>query len=72
MYFSLRILYIYPVTNQYMTLAQRAYELQQKINRCIDAYGECTHEDADELERLTDLMTEADQDEFINLYNTNQ
>ena len=39
-----------------MTLAERAYELQEKINRCIDAYGECTHEDADELERLCDLM----------------
>lgn len=51
-----------------MTLAERAYELQQKINRCIDQYGECTHDDAVELEDLCDLMTEEDQDEFLSLY----
>ena len=51
-----------------MTLAQTAYELQKKINRCIEAYGECTHSDADELDRLCDLMTPADEEEFIELY----
>lgn len=53
-----------------MTLAQRAYELQQKINERIDVYGECAHEDADELDRLCDLMTQKDEEEFISLYNT--
>jgi pyruvate-formate lyase-activating enzyme len=55
-----------------MTLAQKAYELQQKINLCIDTYGECTHEDADELESLCDLMTSEDESEFLSLYQTNQ
>lgn len=55
-----------------MTLAQRAYDLQQKINRCIEAYGECLHDDADELERLCDLMSPEDEAEFLNLYNQNQ
>jgi hypothetical protein len=55
-----------------MTLAERAYELQEKINRCIDAYGECTHEDADELERLCDLMDQEDQYEFLALYGMDQ
>lgn len=55
-----------------MTLAERAYKLQEKINRCIDAYGECTHEDADELERLCDLMTDKDQEEFLMLYQLKQ
>lgn len=49
------------------TLSQKAFQLQQRINRCIDAYGECTHEDADELERLCDEMSAQDQDQFIML-----
>lgn len=55
-----------------MTLAQRAYDLQQKINLCIDTYGECTHEDADELERLADLMTSEDETEFLELFKERQ
>ena len=51
-----------------MTLAQKAYDLQKKINLCIDTYGECTHSDADELDRLCELMTAADEQEFIELY----
>ena len=51
-----------------MTLAQKAYDLQQKINLCIDTYGECTHEDADELERLTDMMTSEDESEVLELF----
>ena len=51
-----------------MTLAQKAYELQEKINRCIDTYGECVHDDADELNRLCDMMTNEDEDEFLSLY----
>lgn len=51
-----------------MTLAQRAYELQKKINLCIDMYGECTRSDADEMDRLCDLMTDEDTAEFLKLY----
>ena len=51
-----------------MTLAEKAYELQERINRCIDTYGECPILDAEELERLCDMMDEEDQYEFLALY----
>jgi len=51
-----------------MTLAEKAYELQERINRCIDTYGECPIHEAEELERLCDMMDEEDQYEFLALY----
>jgi hypothetical protein len=54
-----------------MTLAERAYELQQKINVQIDMYGQCTESDAEEMDRLCDQMTEEDSQEFLKLFRDN-
>jgi hypothetical protein len=51
-----------------MTIAQRAWELQKKINRSIDCYGEAEMSDVEEMDKLCNAFTDADTKEFLMLY----
>ena len=42
----------------------RIIDLQKRCNQMIDAYGECDHETADELEMLVDSLNWVEQGEM--------
>ncbi len=51
---------------------RRFIHLQEKINHMIDAYGECDHQIADELEELGDKLTFEEMDAICEWYHNNK
>jgi hypothetical protein len=51
---------------------RRFIHLQERANRMIDAYGQCSEEIAEELEYLGSILSPQEIDEVCSYYNKNK